>query len=128
MSMDDVIVLHPAETVSLDPSAFQALVLAAGPAAGLAEADDLFEELILCLSSLEAAWYSGEFERLKVQCAKLISLSDQLGMEQCGHVARLLAGVLGSKDTVATAALVARVVRLGEMSLTSVLEFAYRRI
>ncbi|MEQ9155360.1 MAG: hypothetical protein RIE78_09390 [Roseitalea porphyridii] len=94
----------------------------------MAQADDLFEEFIVCLSAVEAAWSAGEFDRLASQAAMLAVLSEDLGLAQSAAVARQAAGLIGAGDDVALSAVVARAVRVGEASLASVLEFAYRRI
>ena len=128
MSLEDVVFLHPVEAVALDAGALQSLELGSMAVAQCSAADDLFEDFIVCLSSVEAAWASGEFDRLASQATMLAVLSDNLGLEQSARVARGLAGVVGTSDEVALAAVVARAVRLGEASLASVLEIAYRRI
>lgn len=128
MSLEDVVFLNPVEPVSLDAGAFQSLVLTAGAANAMAQADDLFEDFIVCLSAVEAAWAAGEFDRLASQSAMLAELSDHLGLTKSAAIARHVTGLIGAGDDVALASVVARTVRVGEASLTSVLEFAYRRI
>lgn len=128
MSSEDVIFLHLAESVSLDAGAFQSLVLSAGAANAMAQADDLFEDFIVCLSAIESAWTAGEFDRLASQAAMLSELSDHLGLVKSAVIARQVVELIGKGDDVALAAVVARAVRVGEASLTSVLEFAYHRI
>ena len=128
MAISDVSVLTPNEQIALDAVEFQARLFEAGAnQSAVTETDSLFEDLIVCLSSLESAWFGGEFDRLVVQIDKLIVISDEIGLDQCGDVARALSCVVKGSDTVALAALVARVVRLGEASLASVLEHAYLR-
>ena len=128
MSLEDVVFLHPVEAVSLDAGALQSLELGSIAVAQPSAADDLFEDFIVCLSSVETAWATGEFDRLASQATMLAVLSDNLGLEQSAGVARRLASLVGTSDEVALAAVVARAIRLGEASLTSVLEIAYRRI
>ena len=77
---------------------------------------------------MEAAWSAGEFDRLASQAAMLAELSDCLGLPKSAVIARQVTGLIGGGDDVALASVVARAVRVGEASLTSVLEFAYRRI
>lgn len=128
MSLEDVVFLQPVESVSLDPGVFQSLVLTTDAANAMAQADDLFEDLIVCLSAVEAAWSAGEFDRLASQAAMLAELSDCLGLSNSAKIARRVVALIGAGDDVALASVVARAVRVGEASLTSVLEFAYRRI
>lgn len=128
MSLEDVVFLHPVEAISLDTGAFQSLVLTSGAANAMAQADDLFEDFIVCLSAVEAAWSAGEFDRLASQAEMLAELSENLGLSKSAITARRVAGLIGRGDDVALASVVARSVRVAESSLTSVLEFAYRRI
>lgn len=128
MLNDGVVVLHPIEPVSLDTGAFQSLLQATGSAIAASAADDLFEDYVVCLSSVETAWVAGEFDRLASQAEMLVLLSENLGLMQGADVARGLVRLMGAGDDVALAAVVARVIRVGEASLASVLEYAYRRI
>jgi hypothetical protein len=128
MLNEDVVFLHPLEPVSLDAAVFQSLVPAWASPGGLSVADDLFEDFVVCLSSLETAWAVGEFGRLESQASKLASLSEDLGLEKCARLARQVIELKAAREDVALAAVVARVVRVGEASLASVLEFAYLRI
>ncbi|MBT8416336.1 MAG: hypothetical protein KJO42_02765 [Silicimonas sp.] len=126
MSIEDVVFLQPVEPVSLDSSVHQNLSQAFGPANQMTHADDLFEDFVVCLSSVDSAWSAAEFDRLSNQSEMLVAMSEQLGLVQCAAAARQIACLIAARDDVALAAVVARAVRLGEMSLTSVLEFAYR--
>ena len=128
MSLKDVVFLHPVEAVSLDTGACQSLSQGRLSAQAMFDAEDLFEDFIVCLSSVEAAWSAGEFDRLASQAKTLILLSETLGLKQSAAVAGELSGLVGRGDAVSLAAVVARAVRVGEASLTSVLEYAYRRI
>lgn len=128
MLPEDIVFLHPVEAVTLDIGAFQSSVMHSDGVHAMAYADDLFEDFIVCLSAIEAAWSSGEFARLSSQTEMLTVLSESLGLTHCAVVAHHLCGLIGSGDDVALAAVVARAVRVGEASLASVLEFAYRRM
>ena len=55
---------------------------------------------------------------------RLASLSEQVGLADFARVARDLAACLGASDTIATAAVGARLMRLGEDSLFSVMVLA----
>lgn len=128
MSLSDVIVMHPVEAVSFDVAVFQSAGHDAAPANMLAVTDDVFEEFVVCLSAVETAWASGEFQRLLCAADKLIGMSESLGLLQSAAVARQLTGLVRSHDEVALAAVVARMIRVGEASLASLLEYAYRRV
>lgn len=126
MSYEDVVILQPAEPVSLDAQVNQRLAKVFASAGGAAQADELFENFVVCLSSVESAWSAAEFERLANQSEMLVGYSSELGLTQCAKAAAAIPRLIGAKDDVALAAVVARAVRLGEVSLTSVLEYACR--
>lgn len=128
MLPEDIVFLHPVEAVTLDFSAFQTSLLHSDNVHAMTQADDLFEDFIVCLSAIEGAWTSGEFERLASQAEMMVVLSESLGLTHSATVARHLAGLIRAGDDVALAAVVARMVRVGEASLAFVLEFAYRRM
>jgi hypothetical protein len=128
MLPEDIIFLHPVEAVTLDIGAFQSSILHSDSVHAMAQADDLFEDFIVCLSAIEAAWSSGEFDRLSSQTEMMVALCESLGLTHSAAVARQLTGLIRAGDDVALAAVVARMVRVGEASLASVLEFAYRKM
>lgn len=128
MSLQDIILLHPNEPVSFDADVFQTVALDSSSANVFAMTDDIFENFVICLSAIETAWSSGEFRRLLVNVEKLIGMSESLGLSQSARVARQLADLVHGRDEVALAAVVARMIRVGEASLASALEYAYRRI
>ena len=128
MSLEDVVFLHPVEAVSLDAGALQSLELSSIAVAQPSAADDLFEDFIVCLSSVEVARATGAFDRLGSQATMLAVLSDNLGLDQSAAVARRPTSLVGTPDEVAQAAVSARAICLGEASLTSILEIACRRI
>ena len=55
MSLENVVFLHPVEAVSLNAGALQSLELGSIAVAQPSAADDLFEDFIVCLSSVEVA-------------------------------------------------------------------------
>lgn len=128
MPLEDVAVLHPVESVVFDAGAFQTLVQSFEAAHAVCRADDIFEEFIVCLSALETAWMAGEFERLAAKARAIEDLSDTLGLALCADLARRVRSLIVTGNDLALAAMVARAVRVGEASLVSVMELAYRRI
>ncbi len=128
MSPEGVVFLNPVELVTLDASAMTTLGLFCSAANVGFAADDLVEDFVVCLSSVEAAWATGEFERLVRQSELLVGLSEALGLVQCASIARQLNALVHARDDVALASVTARVVRVGEASLASVFDFAYHRV
>lgn len=124
MNMDKVIVLCPREAVSLEPFP---LIGEAGTEA-FAFAEDTVEEMVVCLAGVEAAWAAGEFSRLKTLLVSLAALAEKAGLPDVAQVAATAGSLLGGTDEVALAAVVARLVRVGETSLATLLEISYRQI
>ncbi|MEM7752162.1 MAG: hypothetical protein AAF230_02045 [Pseudomonadota bacterium] len=123
MNLENVVVLCPRETVSLEP-------LQASDASELAFslAEDAVEEMVVCLAAVEASWAAGEFGRMG---GLLTSLSDQArraGLPDVVNVAREAEGLLQRCDEVALAAVIARLIRVGETSLATLLEISYLKI
>lgn len=125
MNFDKVVALCPREVVSLDPLIREGDGL---DQAALAFSEDAIEEMVVCLAAIEAAWSAGEFARLGTALKSAILLAERTGLVDVAHVARQTEGLLDGYDEVALAAVVARLVRVGETSLATLLEISYRQI
>jgi hypothetical protein len=76
------------------------------------------------LSLLQKALADENRPEAHVLSSRLASLSEQVGLADFARVARDLADCLKSEDPVATAAVAARLIRLGEESLFTVISYA----
>jgi putative ubiquitin-RnfH superfamily antitoxin RatB of RatAB toxin-antitoxin module len=76
------------------------------------------------LGLLQQAMAAGNTAEAQVLAARLASLSEQVGLADFARVARDLAHCLAEGDRIATAAVGARLMRLGEDSLFSVILYA----
>ena len=76
------------------------------------------------LGLLGAALDAGDAAEARTLASRLASLSEQVGLRDFARVARDLDLCLSAGDRVATAAVGARLVRLGEESLFSVILYA----
>lgn len=89
---------------------------------------EVVEEVVFHLSDrlvqLQTALAADAFGEAQVLASRLASLSEQVGLSDFARVARDLAGCVEAGDTVAAAAVAARLLRLGEDSLFSVMIFA----
>ena len=125
---ENVIVLCPSEVISIEPPA----MLPGGDPHVLDDllpfAEDAVEDMVVCLAGIEAAWASGEFKRLGATLLTIIDLSQRTGLKDVAFVASEACNLVESKDEVALAAVIARLVRVGEASLATLLEFSYRQI
>lgn len=124
MNLENVVMLCPREAVSLEPlSASKATCDAA-----ISLAEDTVEEMVVCLAAVEASWATGEFVRLKTLLETLSDQAERTGLPDVVHVAREADDLLGRLDEVALAAVIARLIRVGETSLATLLEISYLQI
>ncbi len=89
---------------------------------------EVLEEVVFHLSDrlrlLEDALVSGDSSNVFALSARLAGLSEQVGLADFARVSRDLRKCVEAQDQVATAAVGARLVRLGEESLFSVMLYA----
>ena len=123
MSMENVVALCPREIISLAP-----VPRTEGDERSFPFAEDAIEEMVVCLAAIEASWAAGEFSRLAEVLITAVNLSERTGLPDIAYVAEKAQGLLGGFDEVALAAVVARLVRVGETSLATLLEISYRQI
>jgi hypothetical protein len=76
------------------------------------------------LSLLEAALRAGDAAEALALASRLASLSEQVGLADFARVARDLGACLAAGDRIASGAVAARLMRLGEESLFSVILYA----
>lgn len=122
MDTSKLVMLCPREVVSLDVSK---LVEAEGSARLVAE--DAVEEMVVRLAAIEAAWSAGEFNRLRASLAEVAGLAARSSLLDVAMVAEQAIELAEGRDEVALAAVVARLVRVGELSLATLLEISYRQ-
>ena len=88
---------------------------------------EIVEEVVVHLTErlgqLEAALELGNIADAQLVSTRLASLSEQVGLADFSRVARDLAACLCRGDAIATAAVAARLRRLGEDSLFSVMVY-----
>jgi hypothetical protein len=91
-------------------------------------AREVVEEVVCHLSDriglLRAALEERNAAEAQVLASRLACLSEQVGLSDFARVARDLGTCLASNDAVATAAVAARLARLGDESLFSVIHYA----
>jgi len=124
MNLDNVVMLCPQESVSLEP--LPAMRDDGDPSFSLAE--DAVEEMVVCLAAIEAAWATGEFRRLGGLLETLAEQAERAGLPDVVHVAAEVSRLLERRDDVALAAVIARLIRVGETSLATLLEISYLQI
>lgn len=108
------------EPVRLDPDRLVVLYAELGQNAAERVISAAMEDLAVHLAAIEVAAREGHLEVMLRGIDELSILARQVGMIQLVRVARDLADCAGRGDTVAQAAVLARLVRTGEGSLTAV--------
>lgn len=128
MHTDNVVVLCPTEVITLDVNPIQGFREALGDGPLGFWAEDAVEEMVVCLASIEAAWAANEFRRLSIGVHKVIGLAERTGLKDVATIARTLDPLLKEGNATAIAAVTARLVRVGETSLATLLEISYRQV
>jgi hypothetical protein len=120
----EVIPLTAHESAVVDTRRIVVLRQSLGPQRCREVVEEVVFHLTERLTLLEKALRDGDAAEAFRLSARLASLSEQVGLADFARVARDLCGCLDGGDPNATAAVAARLVRLGEDSLFSVISFA----
>jgi len=117
---DQVAVLSREETVRVDPVRLTELCNQLGQS----EAEDLvcraMEELAVRLSFAERQYRQGKHADMRQSVLALVNIADRIGMYSLSRVAGDVILCLDAGDSTATAAVVARLIRIGERSLSAI--------
>ena len=123
--MDKVVQFRPVEMIFVDAGHLVDLTRDRGVPRAEFIAFAALEEIIERMTAVEAAWRAGEFRRLAKVARSVVGMSEQLGMQTVASVSGKVASVAETNDQAALAALVARLVRVGEGSLTAFGDLAH---
>lgn len=118
--MVEVITLVQSESVRLDPDRLGGLYRQLGDAGAEDVVCRAIEELAVRLTNCERLWRDRDWKALRKCARSLIAISEQIGMVALARVARLLTDAIDNGDYVATSAVLYRLIRVGEKSLTEV--------
>lgn len=118
--MVKVTVLPVDENVSLNPVILQHLSLQLGPEVADNVICQTLEDLAVRLAAAERYYNDEDDKRLRREIGMLGGLADQLGMSALRRVAIDGMACVDRKDRVATAAVLSRMTRLGQASMTAV--------
>ena len=108
------------EAVRLDPDRLGALYRQLGATAAEDVVCRAVEDLALRLSQTEEHWHRQDWAGLRKGVRSVIAIADQVGMTALARVAGDVTRAIDRNDAVATAATLARLLRVGERSLTAV--------
>ncbi|MEM1234204.1 MAG: hypothetical protein AAGH70_08755 [Pseudomonadota bacterium] len=118
--MENVIVLAHDEVVRMDGRAVAALQGQLGEAGAEGVVNRAMEEMANRLSLIERCYFQGETDALWKATKGLIGIAEQIGLETLAGAARALADCAKGDDAVALSAVLNRLIRLGDRSLTAV--------
>lgn len=118
--MAEMLTLALDEPVRLDRDRLSGLYLDLGSAAAEDVICRAVEELAVRLAQCEAHWRGADWQALRKCARSLVAISDQLGMALLARVAGDLAAAAATDDGPAAGAVLFRLVRVGERSLTAV--------
>ncbi|MEK6216970.1 MAG: hypothetical protein N2B03_07100 [Boseongicola sp.] len=126
--MDNVIQFKPVELIFMDAAHLTELARDRGTLQAEYIADTALEEIAERLTMAQAAWAAGEFARLRKITRLLVGMSEQMGMETLAKVAGMVTDAAAGNDDVAIAALVRRLVQVGEGSLSAIWDIGHLRL
>ena len=118
--MDQVLKIRLNETVRVDQDQLGALYAQLGEAAAEDVVCRAMEELALRLSHCSRLHSAGHWDDLRKCARSLIAISEQIGMLVLARVAEDVLETLDARDGPAIAATLARLLRIGEQSLTAI--------
>ena len=123
--MDQVLKIRLHEKVRVDQDKLAALYAQLGEAAAEDVVCRAMEELALRLSHCSRMHSAAEWADLLKCVRSLIAIADQIGMLVLARVAHDVIEALDGHDTPAVAATLARLLRIGEQSLTAIWDLQY---
>ena len=118
--MDQVLKIRLNETVHVDQDKLGALYAELGENAAEDVVCRAMEELAVRLSHCSRLHSAGKADELRKCVRSLIAISDQIGMLVLARVAHDVIETLDANDGPAIAATLARLLRIGEQSLTAI--------
>ncbi|WP_298968621.1 hypothetical protein [uncultured Roseobacter sp.] len=118
--MDQFLKIRLKETVHVDQDRLAALYAELGEAGAEDVVCRAMEELALRLSHCSRLHAATNMVELRKCARSLIAIADQIGMHVLARVANDVIDAIDSEDGPAIAATLARLIRIGEQSLTAI--------
>lgn len=119
-NVEQISTLTLAEPIRLDPERLNELYCQLGEAAAEDVICRAIEELAVRLTYCNRLWQLNEQEELRKSARSLIAIAEQIGMTTLARVAGDVTQAIDADDTIAEAAILSRLIRIGERSLTAV--------
>ncbi|WP_420861565.1 hypothetical protein [Algirhabdus cladophorae] len=118
--MEQVAILTHEERVHFDPDRLTELYAELGELAAETVVCRALEELSIKLRRIEAAFWSRDIKTVHDNASGLIEVAEQIGMHSLARVASDVAGCVASGDVVALGGTLARLLRVGDQSLSTI--------
>ncbi len=112
-------VMH-SETVRLDPDKLSELYEQLGEAGAEDVVCRAIEEMAVRLTHCERLWRQNDMMNLRKSARSLIAMAEQIGMTALARIASDVTVAIDAEDAPAVAAILFRLMRVGERSLTAV--------
>lgn len=119
-TLEQITTLRQDERVLLDHTRLGELYDRLGPHGAEDVVCRAMEELALRLAQVEQSHRNHDWGETRKGARVLAAIADQIGMHTLARVGRDLANCVDAGDSIALAAVLARLVRTGERSLTAV--------
>jgi len=113
-------VLTQDEPVRVDPERLRELYMRLGEAGAEDVVCRAMEEIAVRLSHTERLYRQDRLREMRKSARSLVAIADQVGMKNLAAVAEDVTRCIDDCDPVALAATLARLLRVGERSLTAV--------
>ena len=116
----NILTVMQVENVRLDPDKLGELYAQLGEAGAEDVVCRAIEELAVRLTHCERLWRQDNMVDLRKNARSLIAISEQIGMNAMASIARDVTVSIDNEDAPAVAAILFRLLRVGERSLTAV--------
>ncbi|MFD1156466.1 hypothetical protein [Roseovarius aestuarii] len=120
--MEQVTLLRQNETVRVDPDRLEELYHQLGEAGAEDIVCRALEELAGRLSHTERCYREMRFEDMRKSARSLVAIAEQIGMAHLAQVATDVTICIDAGEAIALSATMARLLRIGERSLTEIWE------
>lgn len=120
--MAEVTILAQTEAVRVDEEKLEALYRQLGSISAEDIVCRALEELAVKLAKAERFFRAGRRTEMRKTARMIVAIAEQIGMQLLAKVARDLINCLDAGDWIALAAVLARLIRTGERSLTEIWE------
>jgi hypothetical protein len=118
--MSDVVKIRLSEQIQLDQVRLGTLYAQLGETGAENVVCRAMEELAVRMAQCETLWRANNSVQLRKHARSLIAIAEQIGMYRLAQVASDVTNCIDAEDTIAVAATLSRMLRIGERSLSAI--------